>query len=89
MDNASDAADGQAARPPQPGEQNEPLLEQNSTTDAERLAGIVEQTRADLDGADLEKIIGVLKQRLEDAAIPLSDDGVRALADRIVHSQGG
>lgn len=86
MDHDSDGAGENAARPPRPGEQNEPLLAQNTTTDAERLAGIVEQTRADLGGEDLEKIIAVLKQRLADAAIPLSDEGVSALADKVVHT---
>lgn len=60
--------------------QDEPRLDQNDTTDLERLDGIVAQTRADLAGQDAASIEKALRGRLSDAQIPLDDDEIVALA---------
>lgn len=60
--------------------QDGPRLEQNVTTDMERLNGIVTQTRADLRGETVDLVEKSLTRRLEDAGIALDAGEVQALA---------
>ena len=59
--------------------QSEPAMDMNDTTTTEKIDGIVAQTRADHPGAEPERLAEVLRQRLADAQIDLTDDEVRAL----------
>jgi hypothetical protein len=71
-----------------PGEevQDEPVLAQNNATTQEKLDGIAAQTRVDLRDESHERYEEVLRQRLSDAEIQLTDDEVSDLARR---SSGG
>ena len=73
---------------PAPGEavQDEPVLEQNNATTQEKLDGIAAQTRVDLGDESHERYEEVLRQRLNDSDIQLTDDDVTKLARR---SSGG
>lgn len=71
------------------GVQTEPLMEQNVTTPTAQLDGIAAQTRADLGGESDERYQDVLRQRLVDAGISLTDDEVRSLARRAAPGGGG
>ncbi len=62
------------------GTQDGPRLEQNVTTDVERLDGIVSQSRADLSGESADVIEKSLHRRLEDAGIALDENELQALA---------
>jgi len=62
--------------------QDEPVLQQNQATDQERIDGIVAQTRADLGDESDERYAEVLRQRLEDSGIPMSDEDRQRLAQR-------
>jgi hypothetical protein len=65
------------------GTQDGPRLEQNVTTDVERLNGIVTQTRADLSGESADVVEKSLHRRLEDAGIAVDADELSALAREI------
>jgi hypothetical protein len=69
---------------PAPGEevQDEPVLAQNNATTQEKLDGIAAQTRVDLGDESHERYEEVLRQRLNDSEIQLTDDEVSALARR-------
>jgi hypothetical protein len=71
-----------------PGEevQDEPVLAQNNATTQEKLDGIAAQTRVDLGDESHERYEEVLRQRLDDSEIQLTDDEVSDLARR---SSGG
>jgi hypothetical protein len=60
--------------------QTEPAMDMNETTTSEKIDGIVVQTRADhgIDGP--ERIAEVLRQRLSQAGIDLTDDQIDELA---------
>lgn len=60
--------------------QTEPAMDLNETTTAEKIDGIVVQTRADHAADGPDRIAEVLRQRLADAGIDLSDDEVERLA---------
>lgn len=62
------------------GTQDGPRLDQNVTTDMERLNGIVTQTRADLAGEPVDVIEKSLHRRLGDAGIVVAHDEIAALA---------
>jgi len=62
------------------GVQDEPVLEQNAATTQDQIAGIVAQTRADLGSETDERYAEVLRQRLEDAGIQMTDDDVQSLS---------
>ncbi len=66
-----------------PGTQNEPAMDMHSTTDEDRIAGIVAQTRSDVGDAGEDRIADVLRQRFADTGIDVGDDRVRALAAEI------
>jgi hypothetical protein len=61
------------------GEQTQPLLEQNDATLRDKVAGIVEQTRADAGDKPQEEFSALLRQRLTEAGIDLPVDQVTAL----------
>lgn len=66
-------------------EQNEPI--QDGSTDAlddEKLAGIIEQVRSDVSLGNVDDVTNVLRQRLDDAAIDLSEADFAAARDRII-----
>jgi hypothetical protein len=71
-----------------PGEevQDEPVLAQNNATTQEKLDGIAAQTRVDLGNESHERYEEVLRQRLSDSEIQLTDQEVSDLARR---SSGG
>jgi len=60
---------------------NEPV-EDGSTesTNNARIDGIVEQTRADLGSGHVSDLVEVLRQRLSDAGITVTDEQLHALA---------
>jgi hypothetical protein len=66
--------------------QDEPVLAQNNATTQEKLDGIAAQTRVDLGDESHDRYEEVLRQRLNDSDIQLSDDDVSKLARR---SSGG
>lgn len=65
------------------GEQNEPLLEQNVASDADKVDGIVAQTRADVPHESLDRIAEILTQRFSDAGVSVSDEEIAHLAQRV------
>ena len=73
---------------PAPGEavQDEPVLPQNDASVEDKLAGIAAQTRVDLGDESHERYQQVIRQRLDDSGIQLTDDQVSDLARR---SSGG
>ncbi|RZI92960.1 MAG: hypothetical protein EOO67_07635 [Microbacterium sp.] len=71
------------------GTQDGPRLEQNVTTDMERLNGIVTQTRADLTGEPADVVEKSLTRRLDDAGITLDDGELQALARDIAEGAAG
>ena len=77
-------ADGAA-----PETQDEPVLAQNHATVQEKLDGIADQTRMDLGVESHDRYEEVLRQRLTDSDIQLTDDDVSALARRSASSAGG
>lgn len=60
--------------------QSEPAMDMNETTTSAKVDGIVAQTRADHDADGPERIAEVLRQRLAQAGIDLTDDEITELA---------
>jgi hypothetical protein len=56
--------------------QSEPAMDMNQTTTSEKIDGIVAQTRADHSADGPERIVEVLRQRLSEAGIDLTDDEI-------------
>ena len=52
-------------------------------TDDERIAGIVEQVRADLEIGTQSDAEGLLRQRLDDAAVVVTDDQFASLLAQV------
>ena len=77
---------GEGAAAPGEEVQDEPVLAQNNATTQEKLDGIAAQTRVDLGDESHERYEEVLRQRLNDSEIQLTDDEVSDLARR---SSGG
>jgi len=69
--------------------QSEPVLEQNSASLDEKLDGIAAQTRVDLGAESQDRYEEVLRQRLSDADIQLTDDDISAIARRSSPGAGG
>jgi len=69
--------------------QSEPVLEQNNASIDEKLDGIAAQTRVDLGDESQERYEEVLRQRLTDADIQLTDGEVSDLARRASPGAGG
>jgi hypothetical protein len=68
---------------PAPGTQNAPAQDMHDTTDEDKIAGIVAQTRADVGEKDETRIADVLRQRFSDTGIHVADDRVAALAAEV------
>lgn len=64
--------------------QSAPVLSQNNAPDADKAAGIVAQTRQDVAHLGRDRVIQVLRQRLEQAGVDLSDAEVDELARRVL-----
>lgn len=64
-------------------EQNVPAMSQNNASDMDKIAGIVAQTRVDVGDRDHESIVHVLRQRLEQAGVPLTATDVDELARQV------
>lgn len=60
-----------------------PALDQNVTTDQERLDGILAQVRADVGGEDLAIVDRALRRRLADARVALDDDEIDRIAGEL------
>lgn len=67
--------------------QDEPRLDQNETSETDKIAGIVVQTRADVGTESEERIRDVLAQRLSDAGLSLSDADIDDLAHQVAHGE--
>ena len=80
--------EGDDGNAPAPGEntQDEPVLAQNNASTQDKLDGIAAQTRVDLGDESHDRYEEVLRQRLDDSDIQLTDDEVSDLARR---SSGG
>jgi len=59
--------------------QDGPALAQNTTTDDERLEGVVQQVRADVGGEGNDIVETSLRRRLHDVGLTVSDDEITAL----------
>jgi hypothetical protein len=70
---------------PVPGTQNAPVQDMHDTTDEDKIAGIVAQTRQDVGDKDEARIADVLRQRFDDTGIHVADDRVAALAAEVAH----
>lgn len=60
-------------------EQDMPAMSQNNASDEEKWAGILAQTRADRPEADVDTLVGLVRQRAEQSGIPLSEEQAHAL----------
>lgn len=69
--------------------QDEPVLEQNDASIEDKLDGIAAQTRVDLGDESQDRYEEVLRQRLTDSGIQITDDDVSALARRSSRGSGG
>ena len=69
--------------------QDEPVLEQNDASIQDKLDGIAAQTRVDLGDESQDRYEDVLRQRLSDSGIQITDDEVSKLARRASPSSGG
>lgn len=67
------------------GEQDLPAMAQNNSSDAEKIDGIVRQTRADLAGEDGERVQAVLRQRFAEAGLEVSDAEIARLTGAAEH----
>lgn len=65
------------------GAQEEPLLDQNAASDADKVQGIVAQTRADVPSESAERIAEVLAQRFSDAGMTVADEEITRLAQGV------
>lgn len=63
--------------------QDLPAMSQNNATIDEKVAGIVDQCRQDLANGSREPVEDMLRARLSDAGVDVSDEFVRALAARV------
>src|SRR5215207_2684062 len=69
-----DESSPSTGRPDDGETQDEPTLEQNDRTTQDQLDGIAMQTRADLGNESQDRYEEVLRQRLRDTGISLSDE---------------
>ncbi|GAB3144029.1 hypothetical protein [Marisediminicola antarctica] len=68
--------------------QNEPMQDGNDSTVDEKIQGIADQVKADidLDSADVD-VSAELQQRAREAGVPLTAADADAIADDIANSQ--
>lgn len=64
-------------------EQRLPAMAQNNAPEVDKVAGIVAQTRSDVSIEPHERIVEVLRQRLEQSGIHLPDDEISELARQV------
>ena len=64
-------------------EQRMPAMSQNNAADADKLAGILAQTRADLPGASVERLTALLLERASQAGVPLSAHDAQHFAEQL------
>ena len=76
-------ADADTSSSAAPGTQNAPAMDMHSTTNEDRVEGIVAQTRQDVGDASEERIADVLRQRFSETGTDIGDDRIRALAAEI------
>jgi hypothetical protein len=65
------------------GTQDEPVMDQHIATRQDKVDGIVAQTRVDVRGLPVDRVIDVLRQRFADAAIETDDDELARLAEQV------
>lgn len=85
QDGARDTISGAAAQKQMAGAavQDVPAMSQNNASDAEKLAGIVAQTRADLPNAGDDEFAALLRKRADQAGVPLDEaEAARLAAER-------
>lgn len=59
--------------------QDEPVLDQNTATEQERLDGLIAQLRADVTGEDTATVEAAVRRRLSDTGIEADEALVRRL----------
>ncbi|GAA1854687.1 hypothetical protein ACFQZV_04340 [Microbacterium koreense] len=64
-------------------EQDVPAMAQNNAPAADKIAGIVAQTRQDAADQPRERIVEVLSQRLDQAGVALTAEDIDELAGRV------
>lgn len=70
-------------------EQRLPAMSQNNASDADKIAGIVAQTRTDVSHLGRDEVVRVLAQRLDQTGIGVSGDELQELADQIAPRDQG
>ncbi|TFC93540.1 hypothetical protein E3T28_03035 [Cryobacterium sinapicolor] len=66
------------------GTQNEPIQDQHSQSDEDKVAGILAQVEADLAGHSEPQVLEALRERFADAGHTVSDEALQDHARRIV-----
>lgn len=66
------------------GTQSMPAMSQNNAPDADKIEGILAQTRQDVAHLGHERVVQVLTQRFEQTGITVSDEEIADLARRVV-----
>ncbi|MFG6475332.1 hypothetical protein ACFXP7_02990 [Microbacterium sp. P06] len=78
-------SDETPAATPAPGTQNAPVQDMHDTTDEDKIAGIVAQTRQDVGDKDQARIADVLRQRFDETGVHVANDRVAALAAEVAN----
>ncbi|GAB3148545.1 hypothetical protein GCM10027058_09280 [Microbacterium neimengense] len=65
------------------GTQDEPVMDQHIATREDKVSGIIDQTRVDVRGLPIERVIDVLRQRFSDAGIETDDAELASLAEQV------
>ncbi len=63
--------------------QDQPAMSQNNASDDEKISGILAQTRVDVGDQSERRIVEVLRQRLDQAGVPVTDEELPQLARRV------
>ena len=66
---------------------SEPVLDQNPASDGDKIAGVVAQTRVDVGGEPISRIVEVLRQRFTDAGLVVDDEQVAQLAEQVARPE--
>ncbi|TQJ30981.1 hypothetical protein [Microbacterium sp. SLBN-146] len=70
-------------------EQSLPAMSQNNASDADKVAGIVAQTRTDVSHLGRDEVVRVLAQRFDQTGVTVSDDELQELADQVTADDRG
>jgi hypothetical protein len=70
-------------------EQRVPAMSQNNASDADKIAGIVAQTRTDVSHLGRDEVMRVLAQRFDQTGVVVSDDELGELADQVIGDDKG